>query len=421
MKKVYLLLFSLLLILNCQQKASQKELLQEQLKNLGFQNITSLAADSIFQVRLQCYIEQPLDHFQKSIKTFPQRLTISHVGYDRPVVLITEGYSMRKNYLQELAQMLNANQVRMEYRYFGESVPDTLDWKYLTIEQASEDYHRLRQLLGKIYPGPWLVTGWSKGGQTALIYYYHHPKDVQAVVAYDAPLNHSQADPRIDAFFEKVGTPDCRKRLIRFQRAVLKRKAEILPRFHWYALGKGYQFSIGEEKALEYLVVEYPFSFWQYHKIDCSQIPEHNASADQLLEHLRKVVAFSSYSDWALNSPAMYQFMTQLGYHDYVHKNVRDLLKYKEHPNAAFAPQNVALDFDPRPMQKLEEWLNTKGNNIIYIYGENDPWSATGIIPTKATNAKRFVLRGGNHYTFIKSFPDSKQQEIVQQLLQWMY
>jgi len=218
-----------------------------------------------------------------------------------------------------------------------------------------------------------------------------------------------------------VGTPDCRKRLIRFQRAVLKRKAEILPRFHWYALGKGYQFSIGEEKALEYLVVEYPFSFWQYHKIDCSQIPEHNASADQLLEHLRKVVAFSSYSDWALNSPAMYQFMTQLGYYDYVHKNVRDLLKYKEHPNAAFAPQNVALDFDPRPMQKLEEWLNTKGNNIIYIYGENDPWSATGIIPTKATNAKRFVLRGGNHYTFIKNFPDSTQQEIVQQLLQWMY
>ncbi len=420
--KGYFFILSVLIVLSgCLQRQSPDVLLKNQLSELGFQKIESVSGDSLFQVRYQCFLEQPLDHFSDSSKTFQQRLTISHVGYQRPVVLITEGYAMRANHLLELAKKLNANQVRVEYRYFGQSTPDSLDWSFLTIEQSSVDYHRIREVLGKIYKGPWLVAGWSKGGQTALVYYSYFPQDVKAVMAYDAPLNHSIADPRIDAFFEKVGTPECRQRLIQFQRTVLRRRSEILPRFHWYALGKGYRFSIGEEKALEYIVLEYPFSFWQYHHIDCQQIPGPQASADQLLEHLRRVVSFSSYSDRALNSPAMYQFMTQLGYYQYVQKNVQDLLKFSDHPNAAFAPQRVSLTFDPRPMQRLEKWLEQNGNHIIYLYGQNDPWSATGVVPAPGTDARRFVLPGGNHYTFISTFPRSVQKQIVTLLKQWLY
>jgi len=182
-------------------------------------------------------------------------------------------------------------------------------------------------------------TGWSKGGQTSIFHRYFYPGDVDATVAYDAPLNFSLQEPRIDEFSEHVGTEYCRKKLIAFQRMVLSNKSEILPRFKWYALGRGYTYSVGLEKALEYIVLEYPFSFWQYHHIDCDSIPAKDATPDEMLEHLLRVVSFSAYSDRAMSSASMFQFCTELGYYGYVQKNIKDLLSSDFYPNCAFAPQ----------------------------------------------------------------------------------
>jgi hypothetical protein len=394
--------------------------LLEKLQNLPEVQVKSIEADSLYKEAFEVMLVQPLDHCNPEKGNFQQRIHVSHCDYEQPVVLVTEGYAIGVNYVRELSSILKANEVRVEHRYFGQSIPDTMDWACLNIRQSSEDYHRIVQLFKSIYSEKWISTGWSKGGQSSLYFRRFYPDDVDVTVAYETPLNFSQTDFRIDAFFETVGTESCRRKLIALQRLALKNKEELLPRFKWYAKGRGYTYSIGFEKAFEYIVLEYPFSFWQYHYIECDSIPGSDASPDQILEHLWKVVSFWSYSDHAMNSPSMYQFMTQLGYYGYVTVNVQDLLSDMDYPNAAFAPQNVDLTYDPKPMKDIEKWLRKHGDNILTVYGENDPWSAPQVAIGKKTNAKKFILKGGNHFTFINSFPEEERKVIISTIKEWL-
>ena len=394
--------------------------LSQQLQSLGTLKFKKLESDSVFKEKYELFFTQPLDHQNPEGEKFQQKITLSHIDESRPVVLVTEGYSMGHNYCQELAILLGANQIRVEHRYFGDSAPDSIDWQYLNITQAAADMHRITEMFKKIYKNKWISTGWSKGGQTVLIYRQFYPDDIDVTVAYDAPLNFALEETRIDQFFDEVGSKYCRDRLISFQRRILEKKKDILPLFKWYAKGKNYKYSIGLEKAFEYIVLEYPFSFWQYHKINCDSIPGENASADDLLEHLKKVVSFSAYSDKSLNSVSMYQFSTELGYYGYVQKNVSDLLSESDYSNAAFAPQDIPLDYNPDLMIRLNDWLQKKGNNILYIYAELDPWSASAVEPGDKTNALKMTLKGGNHFAFINNFPENEKKIILDTLKTWI-
>jgi hypothetical protein len=390
------------------------------LKKLPGVEVSAVAPDSGYVSAWEIFLEQPLDHNDPGAGSFEQRIFLAHRDPSVPTVLITEGYSLGHNYIAELAGILEANQLRVEHRYFGKSEPDSMVWRYLTIEQAVADYHRIVDMFRPIYQGKWVSTGWSKGGQTALIYRSYFPGDVSATVAYDAPVNLALEESRIDAFFEAVGDSVCRRRLIEFQRLTLENKAKVLPLFHWYAKGKGYSYSIGEEKAFEYIVLEYPFSFWQYTEADCNDIPGEGAAADEILEHVRDVVSFWSYSDHAMDSAAMYQFCTQLGYYGYVTKNVADLLSDTDYPNCAYAPKDADVIYDPEPMQRLNDWLQNDGENIIYIYGADDPWSAPFVDTSSNNNARTYFLDGGNHFTFIETFPPTERDEIVSLLKIWL-
>ena len=149
-------------------------------------------------------------------------------------------------------------------------------------------------------------------------------------------------------------------------------------------------------------------------------ILEKSIHIDSILAHLRRVVSFSSYSDRAMNSAAMYQSTTQLGYYGYVTKNVEDLLSETEYPNSAYAPQDADLTFDPKPMETLNDWLQEHGHRILYIYGEQDPWAAPGVVITGKADALTMTLKGENHYTFITSFPDEEREQILTTLGRWL-
>ena len=239
-------------------------------------------------------------------------------------------------------------------------------------------------------------------------------------MAYDAPINFSLEDPRIDAFFETVGTKFCREKVIQFQREVLGRKHRFFPLFQSEAKKRHLSFSIGEEKIFEYVILEYPFSFWQYHTIDCDSIPGSLATDQQLFDHLKEIVSFSSYADPSMNSPSMYQFATELGYYGYVTKNVRDLLDFNDHPNSAYAPQVTGMTFKSEVMADINAWLQKNGKRILYIYAELDPWSATAVeIPT-GLDALKMIKKRGNHFTFIKTFSNENRKLIVSTLERWL-
>jgi alpha-galactosidase/6-phospho-beta-glucosidase family protein len=57
---------------------------------------------------------------------------------------------------------------------------------------------------------------------------------------------------------------------------------------------------------------------------------------------------------------------------------------------------------------------------MLFIYGGNDPWSAAGISLTGKTDALKMTLAGGNHFTFINSFPDEEREKILKTLERWL-
>ena len=81
-------------------------------------------------------IKQPLDHKNPDKGYFYQRAYLSHRGFDRPTVICTEGYGRGSNRIYELTNLIDGNQIDVEHRYFGESMPDTkeLDYQYLNLE-----------------------------------------------------------------------------------------------------------------------------------------------------------------------------------------------------------------------------------------------------------------------------------------------
>ncbi len=393
--------------------------LQERLATLPGSTVLAVEAEEPFAEAFDLRLEQPLDHRDQSAGSFSQRLLVEHRGYERPLVLVTEGYELGENQVGELAEMLGANQVRVEHRYVGDSAPTEMEWEYLTLDQASGDFHRIVGLLREIYPGPWVSTGWSKGGQTALIYRSHFPDDVVATVAYDAPLPLALEDSRIDAHFDEVGDIECRQKIEVFQRMVLERKAELLPLFRWYAEGKGWELSIGGEKVFDYTVLEFPFSFWQYTGADCDAIPLPGADDDAVLEKLVGVVDAGWFSDATMDSPSFHQFCTELGFYGYVEEPFAELLVAEDYPLCIFAPEWSLEDYDPEPMRLLDRWLRSKADRIMSIYGGADPWSAPSI-PVGESEQVQFWKRDGNHFTFIRNLSAADRAYARKTLAKWL-
>ena len=70
-------------------------------------------------------------------------------------------------------------------------------------------------------------------------------------------------------------------------------------------------------------------------------------------------------------------------------------------------------------MQKINTWIQKHGNNMIFIYGEIDAWSATAVELTGETNSIKMVKEGGNHRTRIRSFEGRELETIYNTLENW--
>ena len=379
-----------------------------------------------FQSAYELKIRQPLDHSDPQKGYFYQKAYLSHRGFDKPVVFVTEGYDCRRNATYELTKMLNANQIMVEHRYFGESCPDSLDYKFLNLKQAAADLHHVNELLRNLYPDKWISTGISKGGQTTIYYRYFYPSDVDVSVPYVAPFNLEAEDKRIYTFLDTIGTDECHARIRALQMRLLQHRDEVLPLLKFFCRGAKLQFTyLTFEEAFEYTVLEYPFSFWQW-GFDCSLIPTDTASLESALQHLLDVTDISFFSDRDINAFAShyYQAASEMGYYGYRTEDFRGLLKalpVKPHPSAALTPGKMKVDFDGELASAAFQWLQTKGNKIIYIYGGLDTWSATAVPPSEKVDALWFFLPGQGHAgARIRNMTPEEKETLVSALKRWL-
>ena len=366
--------------------------------------------------------QQAVDHQKTNGAEFQQRVFVTHVGYDKPVVLNTEGYAaMGPGSSGELGAMLGScNVVTVEHRYFGSSVPSPLDWKHLTVKNAADDLHTIVSSLKKLYAGKWISTGTSKGGQTALFYKCYYPDDVNATVAYVAPVNVAQEDPRYDVFIKTAGDDVTRIKIKKFQNAMFKREAEILPLLH---LSEA-DYSMGAAKAYEYGVLEYPYYFWQY-AVNPDTVPAPDASAQVLANHYIKTNTIFFYSERGkkMFEPFLYQAFTEIGYYNY------DITDFKQYMKALKEPTNLdicppgtkeMIVYKPDTMSFVFNFLQYKAQNVIFIYGDLDIYSATQMQLLGRTNSIKIVVEGQHHGARISSFSPEQKELFYSNLEQWL-
>lgn len=391
------------------------------LPDIQFEKIAALSNGfSSYELK----VKQPIDHNDLSKGHFQQKVYLNHRGIDQLNVIATEGYAANRNRMYEATNILKANQITVEHRFFGKSIPENKDWKYLTIEQATADLHKIRTLIGKLYKNKWVSTGISKGGQTTIAYRYFYPDDVTVSMPYVAPLNNDFEDKRIYKFLKNVGTPECRKAIKDYQKRLLKNKKKIMPLLKWYVKGGDQKFTYHSlEEAFELGVLEYSFSFWQWGN-DCAGIPDKTATVDEMLEHFIDVVGVAFYNDImvAYYGPHYYQASTQLGYYGFETKGFKKCLDVVgKKPHASFEPSKMSTEYDGTYNKKVAKWLEKKGNRFIYIYGEIDTWSATAVPESDKVDSEWFMMKGKHHGNArIANLNTEEKARLAEKLQKWL-
>lgn len=372
-------------------------------------------------------LDQPVDYCAPSGARFVQTATLLYRGTSAPMVFRTAGYGISRNpVLSEPAALLDANQLTLEHRFFGPSTPDPVDWKALTVEQAANDHHRLIQSLKRIFPGKWLTTGASKDGMSAIFHRYFYPDDVDATVAYVAPLMFSRTDPRFPPFIDANGDPSCQDALKTYQRTLLQRRSEVEPEFVSYAAAASTSFNtFGLSKAYDYSTVESSFAFWQYGDASmCATIPSPTATPAELFQLLVDVQEVPQMTDRALAyyRGFFYQSATELGSPDLGQQHLLDLTGGVPIDDLVenYPPFGVTKNYDPSLMEKVDAWVKGSASKVLLVYGSADPWSAGAMTVSEANDSYRYFVDGGNHYSDIAQLPEPAHSAALAAISRWM-
>jgi len=335
---------------------------------------------------------QPVDHKNPRAGAFQQRLTLLSRGVDRPTVLATSGYRVPTfAYREEPTQLVDGNQVTVEQRFFEPSRPDPADWSKLTIWQAATDHHRIVAALKPILAKSWLSTGGSKGGMASVYHRRFYPDDVTGTIAYSAPQDTvNNDDSAYDEFFATVGTPECRTALDAVQVEMLKRRTRLVARFQTWAADNGYTFTtVGSaDRAFEFLVNGTTWAFWQYYGINsCGGVPAPAASDDALLKL----------------------------------PNLAGLQHYPGQDRAeSYLPASLVPTFEPQAMADIDRWVKTSGSRLLFVNGQNDPWSAEPfLLGPGSRDSLSFAVARGTHNSTISRLAPTEKTAATNAVLRW--
>ena len=363
-------------------------------------------------------VDQPVDHADPAGAAFRQHLFLVHRGCERPTLVADWGYSNDVFFDIELSLLYQTNDLWIEHRFQGASLPDTADWDWsaLTIENGARDMHRVIDAFRPLYQGRWVSTGASKGGITAIYHAYFFPDDLDGSIPYVAPASRARIDPAYQSFLAEELPAACADRVRDAQVAALtSRRAMMLDRLTQYT-GPG-----GEEEGLELLTAHLDWGFWQaWGQTYCSQVPRAGATDGRFWKF------YLDFSYLAYAAPAVpgeemtfgalyYEWLTEQGFALQVNERVAPLL---EQPRATATMEDdfrqmfpdVELPaYDGSVTAAVRDWVAADAEDMLLVYGQFDPWSGGAIDPPAQASSARYLVPGATHGAQIGALPEQER------------
>jgi hypothetical protein len=369
---------------------------------------------------------QPVDHNDPASATFLQEVSLLHKDTAQPLIVHTSGYSdYYKDKLVELTNLLGANQISIEHRYFGTSRPAPADWSKLTIEQMADDEHEIVAALRTVYTGAAISSGGSKGGMTAVFFRRFFPDDVDGSVPYVAPISFAEPDTRYPAFIATLGPTACHQAVQAVAIELLaNRRAAIEARASAQAATNNYTYTrILLGPAVETAIEGLEWSFWQYFGVDyCANVPAVTATDDQLFSFLDSISPVSDSDDdqVAFFEAYYYQSYAQLAYPDDGTTYLKPYYKYTDADFVGALPDGVVPPYDGgAAMHDIDNYVQIAGNRLVFVYGQWDPWTGGKFSLGAATDSLELEQAQGTHGSKITHLADADQQAVFDKLLAW--
>ena len=387
------------------------------------ERVTQLAGYRYFEV----WFTQPIDHAHPEAGTFRQYATLIHTDPTAPLVLLHTGYgNWYYDFPGEVTRLFHANQLVIEHRFFRTSRPPAIaDWAHLTIEQSAADHHLIADAMHRLYTGPFLETGASKGGMTSVYHRRFWPDDVDVTLAYVAPISFAAPDYRYEPYLEGIGPAACKAALRGLQVELLRRRAMLEGRAEVEAqqAGRSYQ-RIALSAAVESAVVSLEWGFWQFVGAGaCGQIPSTSATDDELWDFLQAVseVGGSDDANLAEFEAYYYQAEVELGYPGTMDEHLEGQLEAPAEAYDGAYPVGVTRPpYDATRMTDIADWVASDGERILFLYGEWDPWSGGKFDPGARPDILEVVAPQAPHGAGIGDLSASDRAEVIARLTTWV-
>ena len=186
---------------------------------------------------------------------------------------------------------------------------------------------------------------------------------------------------------------------------------------------------MSEEDVYDYCVLEFPFALWQW-GTPVSSIPELTSDEDDEVwfDCLMKVSSPDYFAYPSQYMPFDVQAAKELGYYGYSLKPIKkwtSLKSTKGYLKKMWLPDSLRkYDFDPALYKRTVKYLKKEDPKHIFIYGEIDPWSSSGVCTwlncKKKKNMRVYVQPRGSHKARINNMPERMKTEIINRLTNWL-
>ena len=412
------------------------------------------------------FFDQQVDHTDATKGTFKQRVVLKYQGKKALNVLHTQGYRTADKpddlSTPTLVDVFEGNMIEIEYRYFGRSLPEpfeNLDFTYLYSSQASEDYHAIVTALKATgqFDGQWLATGTSKSGIAAALYAYYSSKkgynDMDLYVPFCAPFCMKVDDSRVGYYMYQnclAASPKAKLLLLNIDRFIVQKS--YLSTYLVDKYQEEYPSHVKELKEAGYaddqiiatILASYvrvsrrqlfeklaymPIDYWQDYIPDASDpsqlgytkfflerpwleiekyIKEHPKAGTRAKTQEEMIKFRKEDSTW----PYTIQSMLELGYYRPYYDDLKPYLGLttmefiidndKDMPHTDY-PTYAARFSNAMTQDFIKNFLPVTTMPMIFVYGENDPWTGCAIPDPSNPYVDKIIVPKGAHSDYINN------------------